>query len=105
MTMIGQNEILKAALGRSTGPKVSVYGYSSFKNPFFKEARALKANPHGCLLILSAAVSRGEKLLLMNGGAQNPAEAEIVNTRSLSDQLFEVEVSFSAPRPDFWQQL
>jgi hypothetical protein len=103
--MIGQSEILKAALGRSGGPKVSVYGYGAFKNPFFQEARALKANPNGCLLILSAAVSRGEKLLLMNSSAQNPAEAEIVNTRSLSDQLFEVEVSFPAPRPDFWQQI
>ena len=103
--MIGQSEILKAALGRSTGSKVSVYGYGSFKNPFFQEAKALKANPQGCLLILSAAVSRGEKLLLMNASGENPAEAEIVNTRSLTDQLFEVEVSFSAPRPDFWQEV
>jgi hypothetical protein len=102
--MIGQSEILKAALGRSAGPKVSVYGYGPFKNPFFKEAKALKASPKGCLLILSAAVSRGEKLLLMNASGQNPAEAEIVRTRPLSEQLFEVEVSFPAPRPDFWQQ-
>jgi hypothetical protein len=102
--MIGQSETLKAALGKSAGPKISVYGYGSLKNPFFKEARALNANPRGCLLILNAAVSRGEKLLLMNSSGQNPAEAEIVNTRSLTDQLFEVEVSFSAPRPDFWQQ-
>jgi hypothetical protein len=56
------------------------------------------------LLILNAAVNRGEKLLLMNNNGQNPAEAEIVNTRSLTDQLLEVEVSFFAPRPDFWQQ-
>ena len=93
--MIGQN--------KTSGTKVLVYGYGQSKKPFYKETNALKTNSNGCLLILSAAVSRGEKLLLMNGGEQNPAEAEIVNTRSLSDQLFEVEVSFSAPRPDFWQ--
>jgi len=109
--MIGPND-LKEALGaknssgsRASGATVCVYGYGRSKNPFYKEAKALNANSNGCLLILSAAVSRGQKLLLMNGTRQNPTEAEIVNTRSLSGQLFEVEVSFPTPRPDFWQPL
>ena len=103
--MSGQNEI-KAALGgknrENKSAKVCVYGYSSSKSPFFKEARALKANSEGCSLILDTVVSRGEKLLLMNAATPHPAEAEIVNTRSLTARLFEVEVSFPAPRPDFW---
>ena len=94
--MIGQN--------KTSGTKVLVYGYGQSKKPFYKETNALKTNSNGCLLILSAAVSRGEKLLLINT-RQNPTEAEIVKTRSLSGQLLEVEVSFPAPRPDFWQQL
>lgn len=104
--MSGQND-LKAALGAKNGlesksAKVTVYGYSSAKSPFFKEARAVKPTSGGCLLILNAAVNPGEKLLLMNAAAQTPAEAEIVNTRSLTARLFEVEVSFPAPRHDFW---
>ena len=101
--MSGQNE-LKAALGskENKSAKVCVYGYSSSNSPFFKEARALRTNSEGCSLILDAAVSCGEKLLLINAATPNPTEAEIVNTRSLTAQLFEVEVSFPAPRPDFW---
>jgi hypothetical protein len=108
--MIGQDDS-KQVLGakhssgsRASGATVFVYGYGQSKNPFYKETRALKANSKGCLLILSAAVSRGQKLLLINT-RQNPMEAEIVNTRSLNGQLLEVEVSFPTPRPDFWQPL
>ena len=53
---------------------------------------------------LGAAVNRGQKLLLMSE-RQNATEVEIVNTRSVSAQLFEVEVTFPSPRPDFWQRL
>ena len=109
--MTEQNK-LKEALGaknrlasRSSVATVCVYGHGPSKTPFYKEAKALKANSNGCLLILGAAVNRGQKLLLMNGTGQNPTEAEIVNTRSLSGELFEVEVSFPAPCPDFWQTI
>jgi hypothetical protein len=106
MKMSGQND-LKAALGakkssESKSAKVTVYGYSSSKSPFFKEARAVKPSSDGCLLILDAAVNPGEKLLLISAAAQHPAEAEIVNSRSLTARLFEVEVSFPSPRHDFW---
>jgi hypothetical protein len=108
MNMIEQNES-KQALGTSenaasqvSGATVFVYGYGPSKNPFYKQTKALKAHSNGCSLILNATVSRGQKLLLINT-RQNPTEAEIVNTRSLSGQLLEVEVSFPAPRPDFWQ--
>ena len=108
--MIGQNDMKEAlgaknsSEGSASGVTVFVYGYGQSKNPFYKETKALKANSNGCLLILRATVSRGQKLLLMNT-RQNPTEAEIVNTRSLNGQLLEVEVSFPAPLPDFWQPL
>jgi hypothetical protein len=110
--MLGQSD-LKATLGiaengsgrRLRGSTVCVYGYGPSKAPFYKEAKALKAHSEGCLLILSAPVSRGEKLLLINGTGQNPVVADIVTTRTLAAQTFEVEVAFAAPRPDFWQPL
>jgi hypothetical protein len=108
MNMTGQNES-KQALGAenhsgssSLGATVCVYGYGQSQTPFYKEAKALKASSNGCLLILGAAVDRGQKLLLMNA-RHNATEVEIVNTRSVNGQLFEVEVSFGAPQPDFWQ--
>jgi hypothetical protein len=110
MKMIEQNdskqtlEATNNSGSKTAGRTVFVYGYGQSKIPFYKQTKALKTNSNGCSLILSAAVSCGQKLLLINT-QQNPAEAEIVNTRSLSGQLLEVEVSFPAPRPDFWLPL
>ena len=105
--MTAQNELKDTAPAKrgaessAMGATVCVYGYGEYQTPFYKEAKALKASSNGCLLILGAAVNRGQKLLLM-GERANATEVEIVNTRSLSGQLFEVEVAFPAPRPDFW---
>jgi hypothetical protein len=76
------------------GATVCVYGYGPNKNPFYKEAQTVKVTSKGCLLILSAPVSRGQKLLLMSGTQENPVEAEIVMTRPLGAQMCEVEVCF-----------
>jgi hypothetical protein len=103
--MTKQTELKEMLANSSSGATVCVYGYGQSKSPFYKEAKALKASSNGCLLILGAAVNRGQKVLLMNAVGQNTTEAEIVNTRSLGGQLCEVEVSFPAPRPDFWQPL
>jgi len=92
-----------ASDGMALNAMVYVYGHGPTKNPFYEEARAVNTTAEGALLILSAAVSRGQKLLLLNGTGQNPVEAQIVRTRTLGSQMFEVEVAFPAPRPDFWR--
>jgi hypothetical protein len=84
---------------------ICVYGHGPTKNPFYEEARAVMASPEGGLLFLSTAVSRGQRLLLLNGPGQNAVEALIVRTRTLGAQMFEVEVAFSTPHPEFWQPL
>ena len=80
----------------SQSARVCVYGYGPGKNPFYKEAQTVNVTAKGCVLILSAPVSRGQKLLLMNGTGENPVEAQIVMTRPLGAQMCEVEVSFPA---------
>jgi hypothetical protein len=80
----------------SQSTTVCVYGYGPRKNPFYQEAQTAKVTCKGCVLILSASVSRGQKLLLMKGTQENPVEAEIVMTRPLGPQMCEVEVSFPA---------
>jgi hypothetical protein len=80
----------------SQSTTVCVYGYGPSNNPFYKEAQSVKVTSKGCLLILSVPVSRGQKLLLMNGTQENPVEAEVVTTRPLGAQMCEVEISFAA---------
>jgi hypothetical protein len=82
---------------------VYVYGHGPTKNPFYEEARAVSTSAAGALLILSAAVGGGQKLLLIHGERQDPVEAQVLRTRTLGAQMFEVEVAFSVPRPDFWR--
>src|SRR5260370_38983296 len=65
------NSALSAAENASddeaTNTMVCVYGHGPTKNPFYEEARAISTSAAGALLILSAAVSRGQTLLLLNG--------------------------------------
>ncbi len=107
-----QNETPKAAMGaadhtsgNTSDATICVYGHGPTKNPFYREARISRRNSKGALLFLGAPVSCGQKLLLMGSAMQNPAEAEIVNTRLVGPQMFEVEVVFGAPGPDFRQPL
>src|SRR5487761_225681 len=108
-----QNEPVKSPLGvgentsdgTAMNAMVYVYGHGPTKNPFYEEARALNATAEGGLLILSAPVNRGQKLLLINGAAQDPVEAQVVRTRTLDAQMFEAEIAFPVPQPDFWRPI
>jgi hypothetical protein len=84
---------------------VYVYGYGPATNPFYKQGRAFNATADGALLHLDAVVSRGQKLLVMNGTGREPVEAEVVRTRTLNAKTSEVEIVFALPRPDFWTPL
>jgi PilZ domain-containing protein len=108
-----ENKTAASILGNpedaSTAPAanamVYVYGHGPTRNPFYEEARILHTSPLGALLVLSAPVNRGQKLLLISAAGQEPAEAQVVRTGTLGTQMFEVEISLSSPRPDFWKLL
>src|ERR1700730_10431699 len=91
--------------GAATNAMDYVYGHGSTRNPFYEEARALNATAEGALLILSAALNRGQKLLLINGVRQDPVQAQVVRTRTLGAQMFEVDIAFPVPQPDFWRPI
>jgi PilZ domain len=82
---------------------VQVYGHGPTKNPFYEEARTIHTSPMGAILILSIPVNIGQKLLLINGTAQDPVEAQVIRTRTLDAQMFEIEIEFAAPQSDFWK--
>jgi len=96
MTMTMTTTTKDAPRNGSEGVRVCVYGYGPSKLPFYKEALTVNLTAKGCVLILSVPVSRGQKLLLMNGTRENPVEAEIVMTRPLGARMCEVEVCFPA---------
>lgn len=98
-----QPETTSSVICNGENATVYVYGHGPNKNPFYEEAQAVKATEKGALLILSAAVSRGQKLLLMNSTRQDPVEAQVVRTRTMGAQMFEIEVAFEVSRPDFWR--
>jgi hypothetical protein len=98
--VLAQRENASEAAGNAT---VRVYGHGPNKNPFYEEARAINTSPKGAILILSAPVNGGQKLLLIHGAGQDPVEAQVVRTRTLDTQMFEVEIEFPFLRPDFWK--
>jgi|SRR5579872_6531427 len=101
--MMEQREMKRPVNSNSALTTLYVYGYGANKNPFYKQAKSLKGHSEGCSLILTGPVSCGEKLLLINDAGRNPVVGEIVTARNLTTRMFEVEVAFDAPRPDFWQ--
>ncbi|PYU23880.1 MAG: hypothetical protein DMG32_15300 [Acidobacteria bacterium] len=106
-----QSEPVNSALGSgqntsgdlAASAMVYVYGHGPTRNPFYEEAKALNPTAEGASLILSAAVCRGQKLLLISVAGQDPVEAQVVRARTLDAQMFEVEIAFPATRPDFWR--
>ena len=101
------NPVLQQGEGASdqqTGnATVNVYGHGPSRNPFYEEARVINTNPKGAILILSVPLNHGQKLLLISGAGQDPVEAQVVRSRTLGAQMFEVEIEFSFVRPDFWK--
>jgi hypothetical protein len=81
---------------------IYIYGYGPTKNPFYEQARAINTTPQGALLTLGLPVSCGQKLLLLNGTGAEPVEAGVIRTRTLDAQLFEAEIAFTVPQPQFW---
>jgi hypothetical protein len=84
----------------ATGPSndaqittISVYGYSSAKTPFPKEARRKKLNSDHRSLLLSVTVSCGQKLLLIEPTNGDPIEGEVVMTRPVGVEMSEVAVA------------
>lgn len=108
-----KNEPVNAAMGNDenisddapANATVQVYGHGPTQNPFYEEARAINTTPAGAILILSTPVNRGQKLLLINVGGQDPVQAEVVRTHTLDARMFEVEIAFAVPQTDFWKSV
>ena len=78
-----------------------VCGRSTGKGSFKEETVTLSINSHGALLALSANVSLGQRLLLMNLQNWDEVEARVSRLAALDGQQTHVAVEFVHPAPQF----
>jgi hypothetical protein len=82
---------------------VYVYGHGQGKEPFHEEAHTLRVNANGALLLLSAPVRMGQKLLLTNSLTQREQDCSVVFIGTKRSRTVETAVAFPLTNPDFWQ--
>src|SRR5579872_6743042 len=82
---------------------VYVYGHGPGKEPFHEEAHTLHVNANGALLLLSAPVKKGQKLLLTNTLTQKEQDCRVVFIGTKRSRTIEAGIEFPSTNPDFWQ--
>ena len=82
---------------------LTVYGRSAREMPFYEQAKAVRGNANGGLILLAIPVMQGQDLLLINNDTSEEQICSIVSVHIRDIQLSEVSVSFPIPNPDFWK--
>lgn len=80
-----------------------IYGHAPSGPPFYESAKALRWNANGGLVLLGRPVFEGQNLLLFNDHTSQEEICRIVNVRVRDMETHEVDVTFSSPRPEFWE--
>lgn len=83
---------------------VLVYGSDAEKQPFHEQSETIDANEAGCLLLLTSAVSRGQRLFLTNMRNQAEQECRVVYVGRKVQGTTRVGVEFVRPAPLFWHE-
>lgn len=81
---------------------VQVYGHAG-KEPFHEEAHTLHVNANGALLLLSAPVRKGQRLMLTNTLTQQEQDCRVVFLGTRRSRTVEAGIAFPLTNPDFWQ--
>ena len=82
---------------------VFVYGHGPGKEPFHEEARTLNVNASGALLLLSAPVRTGQRLLLTNQLTQKEQDCRVIFVGTEHVEQVEAGIAFPEANPAFWQ--
>lgn len=81
---------------------VFVYGHGPEKEPFYEEAHTLNVNANGALLLLSAPVRMGQRLLLTNQLTQREQDCRVIFLGTEHVERIEAGIAFPEANPDFW---
>jgi diguanylate cyclase (GGDEF)-like protein len=87
---------------RALDVPIVVCGDSESKGAFSEETFTISVNAHGALVVLSAQVALGQKLLLRIPDTRREVEARVVRFGPPFGGLARVGVEFARPAPDFW---
>jgi len=69
---------------------------------FEEETSTLVVNVHGALILLKAAVEKGQKLRLINRATREEEVCRVVYVDTASAGKVQVAIEFLKPSPDFW---
>ena len=84
---------------------VFVYGHGPEREPFYEEARTLNVNANGALLLLTAPVRTGQRLLLTNQLTQKEQDCRVIFVGAEHVEMIEAGIAFPEANPDFWQSI
>ena len=82
---------------------VRVRGKDAQGNPLDEETETLAINAHGALILVSARVTSGSKLLMQHKRTQEEQECHVVFLGPVRGGKAEIGLEFSEPSPSFWR--
>lgn len=80
-----------------------VEGWTQDGKSFLEEASTLLVNGNGGLVVLSAAVGMGQKLLVVNRANQRTQQCRVAYIGKQADGKAKVGIALGHPDDDFWQ--
>jgi hypothetical protein len=88
---------------KELGIDLTVYGRSADGAAFYEQAKAIRGNANGGVLLLSNPVVTGQNLMLINNGTSQEQICSIAGVRVDKVDTLEVMVSFPVSNQDFWK--
>jgi len=82
---------------------VEIRGQNSQGERFIERTQTMRISPHGAAVLLSAAVTKGLRLTLLNPRTRSEVECVIVHIVKASGGKQEVGLSFTLPNRAFWK--
>ena len=82
---------------------VRIRGNDSLGQQFDEETETLAINAHGALVLMSARVTSGSKMLLQHKRTEEEQECHVAFLGPVRNGRAEIGLEFSSPRPSFWR--
>jgi hypothetical protein len=82
---------------------VRIRGTDSQGKDFEEETETLAINAHGALILISARVTSGSKIMMQHKRTQEEQECHVVFLGPVRAGKGEIGLEFSEPRPTFWR--
>lgn len=82
---------------------VRVRGTDSQGSPFEEETQTLAINAHGALILVSARVTSGSRIMLHHKLTQEEQECHVAFLGPVRAGKSEIGLEFSKPNPTFWR--